>query len=250
MAGSQVPGLLLRHDQGVGRRPKAPEDQREAWPLETAQRVREAINARSASPSCSRLAAGCRRARSSGCRRKTSTSPVESCASADRSNSSAGGCTSPCRRAAARSGARPGDEEVPARHHHDVRQRPSREHPQRRGVEAGPGSRRRHPHATEGRTAEGVAQGRLPRASAHVRPGHPGSGRIPEVGGRGRGAIDALLSQPALQRRVVRGSTPAIAGDRAHRSAAHSPRILPSGLGSAVGARVPGRSHSRENLRG
>lgn len=46
MAGNQVPGLLLRHDQGVGRRPKAPEDQREAWPLETAQRVREAINAR------------------------------------------------------------------------------------------------------------------------------------------------------------------------------------------------------------
>ncbi|MET7686355.1 helix-turn-helix domain-containing protein [Streptomyces sp. NPDC005423] len=57
-------------------------------------------------------------------------------------------------------------------------------------------------------------------------------------------------SQPGLQRRGFRRSTHSIAGDRPHRSAAHSPRILPRSLGSVVGARDPGHSPSRERLPG
>jgi hypothetical protein len=86
-------------------------------------------------------------------------------------------------------------------------------------------------------------------------PPHPASTGHRRPAGRSRtlhtthetGGHSDLLCPPVS---AFRTSMPAIAGDRPHRSAAHSPQILPSGLEGVVGARDPGRSHSRERLRG
>lgn len=161
--------------------PKVPEDQREAWPLETARRVRDAINERYRIAVVIALGCGLRQGEVFG----LSPEDVDFARGVLRIRRQVqllhgrlyftlpkGGKTRvvdmPPSVAAAlaqyfmeypavevelpwgRPGARSRDAEVPARDHDDVRQRYPREHLQRRGVEAGPGSRRRHPYAEEG----------------------------------------------------------------------------------------------------
>ena len=112
---------------------------------------REALNARYRIAVVLGLGCGLRQAKSSGCRRRTSTSAVESAYSSTGPTPRRAAVLHPCRRAEdprrrhafagrrgpgpvlhgvsrgrgraamGRPGARTGDEEVPARHHHDVR---------------------------------------------------------------------------------------------------------------------------------
>lgn len=78
--------------------PKVPEDLREIWPLETAQRVRDVINPRYRVAVVVALGCGLRQGRSSASHRWTSTSNAVSSACGVRCNCSTAACTSRCPR--------------------------------------------------------------------------------------------------------------------------------------------------------